>query len=415
MSRCRRSGGARAASIPNIPAGPTAAVSGPGGPRGRGRRSLAVGLAAAMLGSSLAAQSLAAQSVPTRRLARPDAAFPEPFSLIRGLRELADGRVLVSDWIEERVAVLDWRTGQSRTLGGAGQGPGEYRLPSRLLALPADTTLLVDEGNQRLTLIGPDLAIGGALPRPAGVGYPFTPGAADRRGNVYFVIPGWAVGAAPGDSVTIARWDRAAGTVAPAARVRGITPRPSRDGRTMGIPYVMFAPQDAWAASPEGALLLLRSADYRLELQAGGRITRGPSNAYPTRRVTDADRTWYVRRFLATSPMSGRGPGGTMGHTPSELQTGEAIARIVRTNDFAAELPYFAAGGFWSAPDGRLFVQRTAGADGTVTLDRLDATGRIVERLTLPEGRIVLGFGRGTLYAGRADDDGLQIVERYRP
>jgi hypothetical protein len=356
----------------------------------------------------------AAQAIPERRLTHPDAVFPEPFSLIRGLRELADGRVLITDWIDERVAVVDFGRGTATTIGRTGRGPAEYRLPSRLIALPGDTTLLIDEGNQRLTLIGPDLNIGAALGRPADVDYPFGPSVADARGILYFTIPGWAVGAAPGDSVAIARWDRAAGTATTVARIRGSTPPSRRDGRTMGIPLVMFAPQDAWSVAPDGTLLLLRSLDYHLERKSAGGSRSGQSNAYPTRVVTDADQTWFVRRFLATSPMSGRGADGGMGHTPSEMQTAEAVARIVRTNEFAERLPFFAAGGIWPLPDRTLLVQRTSGADPRVALDRLSADGRVIERVVLPEHRMVIGIGRGALYLALVDGDGLQTLERYR-
>lgn len=108
---------------------------------------------------SLALLVALAQSPPAPvRLASP-AVLPHEFSLIRGLRELPDGRVLVTDWTEEVLSVADFRTGAVRQIGRKGPGPLEYRLPGALIALPGDSTLMLDEGNSRFAIIGPGLTI----------------------------------------------------------------------------------------------------------------------------------------------------------------------------------------------------------------------------------------------------------------
>ena len=81
-----------------------------------------------------------------------DAVSSESFSLIKGFRELSDGRILVTDWTEERVTVLDLVSGDARDLGRVGGGPSEFRLPSQLIPLPGDSTLLVDFGNVRMII-----------------------------------------------------------------------------------------------------------------------------------------------------------------------------------------------------------------------------------------------------------------------
>ena len=58
---------------------------------------------AAVAALILVAGNLPAQSAPTMvQLGEPDAAFPEPFSAILGIRELSTGQVLVADRIERR-------------------------------------------------------------------------------------------------------------------------------------------------------------------------------------------------------------------------------------------------------------------------------------------------------------------------
>lgn len=354
-------------------------------------------------------------SIPERRLTTPEAEFPGTFSSLRGLREQSSGRILVSDWIEEELLVLDFGRGTRTAIGKVGRGPAEYRLPSRLLPLPGDTTLLWDEGNQRLQLISPDYRLLGVVPPPAGRQFPVSPGGADALGNLYFVTPNWASGDARGDSLRLNRWDRRTGTVRQIARLHGNAPFPPHDGprRTPTIPFVMFSPADAWVALPDGSVRIVRSGDYSIEaLGPDGTARRGPSWAWPTRPVTPADRTWYVRRFLSQSPVSGRGPDGGMGRGPSEHLTDEFIQGMVRTNGFADRMPYF-TGAIWLAPGGDLLVQRSPGSDREIRLDRFNAQGRLVERLVLPPGRTVAGVGARSLYLVRVDDDELQRLERY--
>ena len=64
-------------------------------------------------------------------------------------------KVLVADPVGEVLVRADFGTGRADTLGGVGSGPQEYRSPDRVLPLPADSSLLVDLGNGRLTVVSP--------------------------------------------------------------------------------------------------------------------------------------------------------------------------------------------------------------------------------------------------------------------
>jgi hypothetical protein len=75
----------------------------------------------------------------------PDATLGEPFTSIYSVRELADGRVLISDYSQDnRVVVADMVSGRVRRVGNVGAGPREYRQAGKLFALPGDSTLLID-------------------------------------------------------------------------------------------------------------------------------------------------------------------------------------------------------------------------------------------------------------------------------
>src|SRR4051812_29090496 len=69
-----------------------------------------------------------------------DAALEEPFSLIKAVRELPDGKVLVLDFLEQRVALADFRTNAIRNQDKKGSGPKEFLLPSALMPFRADSS-----------------------------------------------------------------------------------------------------------------------------------------------------------------------------------------------------------------------------------------------------------------------------------
>src|ERR1044071_5625661 len=90
--------------------------------------------------------------------------------------------------------------------------------------------------------------------------------------------------------------------------------------RTPRIPSVGFAAQDGWVVNDRGVVRIVRAGGYRVESRSpGAAAVAGPSYAYGRRPVSAADRLAYVREFLTTSPMSGKGPGGGMGFSPTPI------------------------------------------------------------------------------------------------
>jgi hypothetical protein len=65
------------------------------------------------------------------------------------------------------------------------------------------------------------------------------------------------------------------------------------------------------------------------------------------------------------------------------------------------------------APDGLLWVRRTAAANAPETFDVIDRNARVAERVVLPARRKLVGFGNGVIFAVRIDDDDLQYLERF--
>jgi hypothetical protein len=362
-----------------------------------------------MLGVTLL--MLAAVQAGDRRLEAPSAALEHDFSRIGGVRELPDGRLLVSDWIDETVSVVDLARQSVRRIGRRGAGPAEYRLPAALLPMPGDSTLLVDQGNERLTVIAPDLRIVRSFSshRP-GMTHGITPRAIDRQGRFYFEIPAWADPAGNSDSVSVARFDLRDGKVERLVRVRGIT---YREGSVRGIPYVIFAARDVWQAAPGGRVAIVRSAPYVVEWrEVNGSITRGRAVSRAQLPVTALDRTAYVTHFMATAAVAGRGESG-MTAMPASEKTPEAIARLVAVQEFRRVKPPFTDRAPLIAADGTLWVERSVAMGSRPAWDLFDGRGAFIGGVILPAGRRLVALGSRAAYAAFVDPDGLERLERY--
>lgn len=354
-----------------------------------------------------------AQNPAERRLTAPDAVLPHEFSQIRGARHLPDGRVLVTDWIEEVVGVADFARGTLTPLGRKGSGPYEYRLPTALVSLPGDSTLLVDEGNARLAVISPELRIVRSFSshRP-GMSHGVVPRAADRAGRLYFEIPAWAEPSnLRSDTVTVARWDPRTERVERLMRVKGITYR-SRTN-TPGLPYVVFAPRDGWQADRGGNIAVARSAGYRVEWRmADGSMVRGSDTPYRPLTVTRRDRLDYITRWMASAVVAERG--GTMAPVPDAHRDAKEIAELTDRQEYAPVRPPFTDRAPLIGADGLLWVERSMPAGSARVYDRFDARGARKAAVVFPMGRRLLTLGPGLAYAIATDDDGIERLERYR-
>jgi len=380
-----------------------------------GAAATALGLAAALMMPATSASALQRSPAARTVLKSPDRTLAQKFSLIQGARELADGRLIVSDFIEERVAVIDFANGGVSDRTRIGAGPDEFRLPGALRFFRGDSTLLVDMGNNRLDVLDQDGRIRRSLTPPSpGAAYP---AGADAQGRIYFSIPAWTVRRrAAGDSVELAIWDPATDSVWTFAMIHGSTPAPQPSGPQDGprLPMVVFAAQDAWAVGPDGRVAIVSGADYSVRWLAGGRIVAAGSPIATRReRVTAEDRTACVREFALSSPVGGRGPDGGLGHATAEMNSPAEIERMVRRTTFAETLPFFRAGDARVDPSGRLWVGTMTPVGEPRRYDVFDREARRIATIELEAGRRVLAIGARYVYTVVADDDGLETIERH--
>lgn len=356
--------------------------------------------------------ALAAQQPAPRSLGRVEVELAEPFTEVRGVRELGDGRLVVLDGREQQILLVDLRA-QTRThIGRIGDGPGEYRLPLRLYPLPGDTTAVYDMPRpQGLLLIGPD-------GRPAGLrstsGDPpgsrplIQPHAVDRLGRYYIRDRDpFATGPTP-DSAPLVRIDPRTGTRTVVGRMVDrvwmdhFRERPTRPG-----PLPPFATVAQWAVDTDGRVAVVSVQPYRITFfLPDGRRVDGPAIPWERIALSTEHRSDYMERYRRPLPMIMMGPGGqqTAGYMPN---------RRPDPTLWPDYLPPFLPDAATFAPDGRLWIRRTTTADAPPTYDLIDETGQIASRLILPPRTRLVGFGARSVYLVQLDDDDLEYLQRY--
>jgi hypothetical protein len=364
--------------------------------------------------------------VAQHRLSNPDATYEESLSSINGVRELPDGRLMLADGLGQALIVVDMSTGRADTIGGVGGGPQEYRTPDAVFALPGDSTLLVDLGNGRLTVIGPDLRFGETMPLtlgqpgagPGGLTV-LIPRAVDRQGRIYVQAAGGMSPSGPPDSTYIVRYDRGTQQLDSLVQVKLGERTVSRSGaagnQNVQIRPVPLSPQDGWGVAPDGRIAMVRTDQYRVEWrEPGGRVVSGPAVDYRPIRIGNDEQTRWLdnvgRDGLRVSVSVNNG----------QMQT--AFSRGGGSDDrpdpdqyeWPDVMPAFDANDVAVDPDGDVWVGRYTRAGQPPQFDVFDGRGRLEAQVTLPEGRELAGFGNGVVYLTYYDEFDLQYVERYR-
>jgi hypothetical protein len=162
------------------------------------------GLILALAALAFAATADLAQA----QLPPPNATLSETFTYLSSIRELSDGRIILTDARELRIVVADFATQQVRQIGRIGQGPGEYSRPMPVHPLGGDSSvsvgfdsrwLLFDRDSIVATLTVSDPVVAGVA---RCVPYGF-----DDRGRLLTRVPCVAVTPVPDSSslVLIAR------------------------------------------------------------------------------------------------------------------------------------------------------------------------------------------------------------------
>ena len=363
----------------------------------------------------------AAQSVPVVALGQPTASFEEPFDQVTALRELSDGRVLVADLLARAVTLADLERGTGTAVGREGQGPREFSFPLGLVALPGDSTLLVDPAQRRFLMIGPDGAPVTTIPFPEEFAGLVRIRGADRQGRVYAEGSAFAFGPGPidvgeqslPDSVPLLLWDRALGRVDRLGKIKipeiSIAVSGGANSRAVTMRQQPLPAADAWSVTPEGRIGIARVGDYHVDWWGAPRATGRPVKYTPV-EVSERDKEIFRER--TSNPRAGlqmtdggpaRSAGGAPPPRPPDLPEPE----------WPEFKPPFLVNSAMATPGGHLWVERSRPADTDRWYDVFGPDGNLLRQVKLTPDRRLVGFGAGTVYVARSDEDELQYLERY--
>jgi hypothetical protein len=406
---------------------------------------------------AVAAPLAAQQAAQPRALPAPDATYSEPFSMVSigGVRELSNGRVIVTDPRDKILQQIDFRGGSAVTIGREGSGPAEFGMPMRVFSAPSDTTFLFDPLNQRFMVIDPTakpvttfrveperpeppsdsrarpVPPAGGPQRTVIGGTSFFARTSDAMGRLYAESPGFAMGPdgrpMTSDTAALLRYDRVSGKLDTMTFVKLQPQNTQVSGGQNSMRVTVgsanpLTPRDEWTVFPDGKIAVVRFADYHVDwIMPNKSIVRSAPIRFTPIRVGDADKAEEealrnrARQNQMSVSMSMGGAGGpqrsaSMGPPPG-------APPLEPLTDWPDVKPPFRAGAasVQARSNGELWVRRTerAGAKGTL-YDVINAQGAVSHQVRIPDGWTLVGFGNGTVYTTKLDEDDLVYLQRHR-
>lgn len=322
------------------------------------------------------------------------------FSSVSGLAVDDQGRILAIDRDTNELRFYDAGGAFLKTVGGEGEGPGEYTGANGLVRLPSDSLLVIDQEGVRYTILGPEGEIGHTVKRQLPFyGWVFRGGV--NNGRVYEV---WRVGegeeAEPALTGTSLRDpDASMDTILlpairePELHYEAFEVRTERFGSYLGVP---FAPSHPYELDGEGGVWFGRGDQFHLYHVAldGDTLREIVLQADPT-PVTQAELgEWLeseaVQRF--------RDRGGK-----------------IDVNRIPTVKPYF--NGLVLDPEGNLWVS-TPSAPNEIRFVVFDSTGRYLGPVGF-EGAERVGWispviANGRLYVVTRDELDVNRVRVFR-
>jgi hypothetical protein len=374
------------------------------------------------------------------------------------IRQLSDTRLYVNDPGRHRLLLLDsaLRTLSvvADTLLGTLVQYGSRA--AQIIAFLGDSTLFVEPTSQSILVLDSRGRVGHVAAAPKASDFAAVASGragADLLGRlVYRVVPGAVrLPSADGtgsvthgpDSAAIVRADFDSRAVDTIAKLK--VPVPQVLYAMVGASGAMTHKSvvnpvswvDDWAMCPDGTIAIVRGQDYHIDwVSVDGKVTSTPRLPFDWRRITGdekqrlADSARQIAQAQVDSARarasrvsrSSGGVGlmgsrsaldGTSTSTPMDAEIASApLSEMpdyfppIRAGAVRADLE----GNVWILP----FTSRLAGASGVV-YDVVNQRGESFERVQLPAGRSIVGFGvRGVLYLAWRDNALAWHVEMTR-
>jgi hypothetical protein len=426
------------------------------------------------VGVTLTASLAAAQSkIPIRDVAPAEATSADTVGYLYGVRELSDGRLLVNDAAGRRLMMFDASLARMTIVADSSAATRMLygKRPTGIIPYLADSTLLIDLASRTFLVIDPNGKVPRVMspPRANDVGFLWNPAVGaptfDPKGNlVYrtFIMPVMHA-PEPGkpfvaplfpDSAPLLRGDfdrRTADTIAwiGIPKTTLITSATPGGGVTIRALITPLAFVDDWTMLADGTIAVLRGRDYHIDwIDPDGARRSSAKMPFDWRRLTDADKAALVdstRKALEKQPgaasaamtggAGGRVDPGMGGHgmsiTPVQPPDGGPAPRssavagtttmgraeVVPASDLPDYMPPVMRSGLMKAdPQGNVWILPSTSAQSGAGLlyDLVNRKGEVFQRVRLPVGRALEGFGaNGAIYMTSHDPGGARL-ERAR-
>ncbi len=390
---------------------------------------------------TLASTTIAQSLPPVRQLGRIMTKSPTTVRSIASTRELSSGRVLVNDTVARRLYLFDFVL-RSRIVvldstevvkNSYGESPGgmiAYRADSTLFASPSLVSMLLIDPAGRDTR----LAVG---PTPVEMlflaGGPFgTPGF-DSRGRLVYrgsardrTTPRPAETRSPypeRDSAPILALNLITGktdTIALFRIPKEVVTITEENGmfKTMVKKYALPIVDD-WAVLPNGSLALIRGRDFHIDwIDQNGKRSSSGKIPFPWRKLTAAAKVAFMDsvRFATDTAIAKQEVRlaerfkGTDNEPPEPIEPD-----YVSPSELPDNFPAFEPNSTHPDPDGIFWIHTTQRIGGRPVYYLVNRKGTVVDRVQLPPGRTIAGFGRNhTVYLAYTDPAGGVRLERAK-
>lgn len=383
--------------------------------------------------------------IPIRPLGPVVAKSAESFGIVAGVRGVAGGKVLVNDPQRRRLWLLDSAMARVTAVADtAGANTVYSPRGGGIIRFAGDSTLFVDVQSQALIVVDPAGAVGRALapPKatdiqyliatlngPIGVNPGNTMPGIDAKGQLiykgFFRIP--PKPPVPGqpftqtispDSAPLIRGNFETRAVDTLATIRtpsfgsmtqtlnGNTP----SGKITFHPLHVF---DDWSVLSDGTIAIVRSQDYHIDwIDPDGSRRSTPKMPFDWRRLTDDEKQHYADSTKAWLQHAIDSAFKTIpaGQKPPFIPTID-VSPLSEIPDYLSPI-----GAVRPDLDGHLWVLPATSryARNGLLYDVVNRNGEIIERVQLPPGRTLEGFGpNGTVYLSlKAGND--TYLERAR-
>jgi hypothetical protein len=421
-------------------------------------------IALTLVSTALAAQ----QAPPVRLINAPDGSTKQVLGTVAAVRQLPDGGLLVNDIQNRQLLLLDHSLANvvvvaDSTSGGA----SSYGIrPGGIIAYLGDSTLFVDPAGLSMFVIDPTGKIARVASVPRSQDAP-TLGSnlqglpsLDARGRIVYrgglgrILPqgGARGGGGPialpdfPDSAALVRVDLATRKLDTAAffkipKIKMSVTQTER-GMSMTSEINPLPLVDDWAVLSDGSIAILRGQDYHIDfVNPDGSLTVSPKIPFDWQRLSDEDKVAIIdsaktradkARSAAVSAGGpggdgGRGGGGTIvmnfgtgdGARTSSAGGGQISLpplAFVSINEMPDYRPAFSQGAARGDMDGNVWVRTSAVRAGSVgggpIYDVINRKGEVIDRLQVPAGRQIVGFGKGGVVYMQARDDKAAWIER---